>query len=238
MKELKAPSGSQTYIQQELEKGDVEESQRWRKSLEEEILAMSSMLNKYIPPSHLLIIDPTGIDNTMLRLILDGHEPLTDDLFFSLLQESPKYLMYEPFQEKIALWQDLLHDPFVDKTVHSMAGDRLKRIGETLAFVGSGRKQPDFGPVYLEYVQLIEMLEPFILEGKGLTQERLEKLFNERFPFLSEYAIDPFSRTPVELAKEILCSKYKVRVRTLEMAISREKNMYARTRAISEQNDK
>jgi hypothetical protein len=181
------------------------------------------------------ITDPAGVDTTLLENIENGTTKLTDNLFFELLSESPKYLSYEPFQEKVNLWQALLMDESVDKEVREAAKDRLQNIGNGLSFVGSGRRtKTNEALIYYKFEQLEDILKPVMDEIKSFYIGNRQQSFKEKLPAYSEYSKYLLTqKTARGLAKKIIAEKYDIDDRSVEKIISEYESAAKRTKAIS-----
>ncbi|MGD0397572.1 MAG: hypothetical protein ABSC04_01515 [Syntrophobacteraceae bacterium] len=154
------------------------------------------------------------------RIERDG---LTDEEFFRLLQETPLWLMSEPFQEKITLWQTILHDRFIPKDFKEQARWRLKEIGERLAFVGQGipKKYEKWDKTFrytMEYYKVVTDLEPIMPElNKCGSLLAKEQIFREK---LSSYvnnahlALEAFAAKSLAIA--ILAERHSVDKQTIE----------------------
>ena len=193
-----------------------------------------------IPPIsrvNIEIIDPAGIphevDDRLLEMIENGEEELTDDLFFQLLSENPKYLIYGPFQEKIAAWQavvrDALWDRETEKEERLKAQDNLKKIGTTLSFVGSGRpRDGKETPIFFVFLQLLQRLEEIMPEIKRRYRYNYQEVaFSNACPDLSEYAeLFLKKRKPLSLAKAIIMEKYVISERKLDGIIKDNRKIF------------
>jgi hypothetical protein len=84
-------------------------------------------------------LDLLWIKELLIR-IDRGEEELTDEKFFECLSKSHKYLVFNSFQVKISGWIEIMHDDVSTKDELFRAQENLKKIGSTLAFIGSGRK--------------------------------------------------------------------------------------------------
>jgi hypothetical protein len=215
-----------------------------------------------IPPIsrvNIEIIDPAGIprtvDDQLLEMIENGEEGLTDDLFFQLLSDNPKYLMYGPFQEKIAAWQAVVRDALWDRDAENeerlKAQDNLKKIGTTLSIkrpddvkkvgdtwiktIGSGRTKESLEfRMFLELMQLYQRLKKIMTEIRRHTYYR-NIYVEQNCPDLKDYVeLILKKRRPLGCAKAIIIKKYNVGERTLDGIIKNNLDAICRRRRLTE----
>jgi len=122
-----------------------------------------------------------------LKAIESGEIELTDNLFFELLRESPQYLICRPFQKKIELWRAILFDPTIKDELHDKAADRLKDIGNSLSFIGSGRKSKvgDQDEIYSQYTCFLELIKTVLEKLKKKNPYNIEVAFKEELQSLT-----------------------------------------------------
>jgi len=221
-KDLIPPKDSWTAGWREGWKDEIEACKRWRKEARDKIVALSQKEGADIPPlsfSSIQILNPLEIDTDLLEMIESGAKPLTDNLFFELLQASHQYLATEPFQERIALWQAILRDNPDDQVTQKEAKKRLSAIGDILSLKRQGRPR-EYEDVTIElwmsYSNFLETLEPFINDTKALTRRKRRLLFEKNYPEWSSYsnAFKDYD-TAKGIAKQFTVEKHSISLRKL-----------------------
>lgn len=205
-----------------------------RKKIKEEIL---SLIKSSSP--HLLnycdieIIDSSYIDDILVEEIDKGNPgmPLTDELFFECISNSPDYLAYEPFRAKIREWKKRLDDAAFGLTI---SNDEKKQLEKNLQDVGKALvKQIDYrgrpfkrnnNRLIMEFQDLLEILAPFIAETKKTTSPKAqERLFKDRYPGFPSFKFEKKYRTTKSLAKNLLAERNGMHRTDLEKLVSKYK---------------
>jgi len=121
--------------------------------------------------------NPIPIDDIYLKMIEDGEEQLSNDLFFRLIKESSAWLSTIPFQKKIAQWQYMLDNDMFEPDESKNAKKNLIRIGTVLAYEGQGRpKKVDDSIIYLRYYDLKNRITAFFRNNNIKSTSRLSAL--------------------------------------------------------------
>ena len=142
-----------------------------------------------LPYSHFEVINPPRyMDPGFVEALENGSLILTDDLFFECLGESPDYLAYEPFRNRIREWQAVLTDG--SKENPKQAKSNLEKVGKVLASVRArGRPAKKVSRSFLiEHARLLSRLQPFCAQSKGLRRLAWMESFGSQFPDLSDFA--------------------------------------------------
>jgi hypothetical protein len=165
------------------------------------------------------IINPYYVDSTLLEYLDDGSLILTDELFFECLKESPDYLAYEPFRERIKAWQAILHSDSAPDMDKSNAKNQLEKVGQTLAWIGAGRPTKAPKDIDFEHFCLVKALKPFWDKNGSLAPSKkrvaFEKAFPEYIQYLSSGALR--KRSPKELSISLMLCKYKGKIGTRQL---------------------
>ena len=177
--------------------------------------------------------NPPEVDCLLLKMIEAGDYKLTDNLFSQLIGESPQYLAAKSFQDKINLWQMILHDRSESKANRRLAKERLLHIGTVLAYQERGRpEQMDCMLAYMKHAQIKERLEPFLEETKGLYNFQKKPVFEERFPEYAEYStVAQGHNKAEEIAKQIFVKIYPLERRQLDTKLGQARAAIGRSRA-------
>ena len=170
---------------------------------------------------HFEVLDPDPLDSMLIEALdndtLAGG--LTNQLFFDLLAETPDYLAFEPFRNRLKEWQETLHDPSSSEDGRIQAKENLESIGKVLAKKPQGRPAHNLPPGFLLRLELDKMkasLTPFLAETKALTPMEKAAAFKNKFPLWAEYSgLLKKHRAPLELAKAIICKKHEISKRLL-----------------------
>jgi hypothetical protein len=156
-----------------------------------------------VPLNHYAIFGNL-IDHTLLELIHDGKEQLTDDLFFDLLNDDPAYLGTVIFQERIREWQNLCQWPeFYSSEEVTAAKLNLQKIGRVLAksTLGTGApKQFNEDIIRFRYDEVVNFLNIFF-EDAG--EKPSSKLLTNTYPQLKKAFQDEKGRHEHRTVNEI-----------------------------------
>ncbi|MGA2936384.1 MAG: hypothetical protein ABSF52_04710 [Syntrophobacteraceae bacterium] len=166
---------------------------------------------------HFEIINPYPVDSTLVEYLDDGSLILTDELFFECLKESPHYLAYEPFRERIKAWQAILHSDSTANVDKSNAKSLLEKVGKTLAWIGAGRPAEVPKGIDVECYWLAGKLKLFLDKSRSLTLRKKRVAFEEAFPDYIQYLSGGVlsKRSHKEIALNLIRCKYKISIREL-----------------------
>lgn len=165
--------------------------------------------------------NPQPIDDSILEHIESEDLVLTDQLFFKLIKETPLYLGFLPFQNRIAQWQYCLNNPLYSDVEQREAKKKLLQIGRTLAYEHKGRpeKIPNIG-IHHQYKIVVKEIDKFLQEHKNEKLHERWKNFQSTYPESSKYVDIKRHRTAKEIAFHFIVKKYHISTRSLRTLIS------------------
>ncbi len=171
-------------------------------------------------------VDPNEVrsgDTEGQEYIEEGRLDFSDALFFEWLEQTPQFLATNIFQEKIKMWQDMVRDSTLEESYRFEARDRLYKIGQTLAFQGSGRKpkvSEDY--VVLDYFRLLDAIEKAFDEAsqKGDAYEKIRQyLVREGQEHIKQDIGQKDYKTPRKIALLIISDQFQISERRVEQLI-------------------
>lgn len=162
------------------------------------------------------LVDRPPVNATLIKIIEgDGYE-LTDARFFQLIGESPRYLGYGPFQERIVRWQHVMNSEMYEDGDRQRAKMNLLKIGATLARDGAERGRPDKfndDTIRFRYADAVKLAEGF-LTGDEAAKRGMDTIKAE-LKEQGKRLITTSRRSATEIAADMIALRFGISKRQL-----------------------